>query len=257
MTALTELVARRDLLFNLTRAELTARYRTTALGVLWFLLTPLILMVVLTVVFAYVIDLGIPDYPVFVLAGLLPFTFFQVALLNAATSVTRSSGLVKRASMPRLYLPLSAISANLIHYVISLVLLLPLMLAFGVPLTPGLLLLPLAIGLAVMATAGVGLLAAGLNVAHRDVELMLSAGTRVLFYVSPVFYPISSVPEPLLPFYLLNPIAGVIAMHRSLLLAGEMPPLEVTVITTITCTLTLLAGLIVFARRQADFEDYL
>jgi lipopolysaccharide transport system permease protein len=255
MTA--DVIARRDLLFNLTRAELTARYRSTLLGVLWFVLTPLILMVVLTIIFSNFIRLGIPNYPVFVLTGLLPYTFFQVGLLNSTTSVTRAGGLIKRARMPRIYLPLAAIGANLIHYLVALVLLVPLMLAFGIALTPGLLLLPLAIALAVVAVAGLGMLTAALNVAHRDVELLVSATSRVLFYLSPVFYPLSSVPEQWQPLYLLNPMAGVIEMHRSILMTGQLPPPFVVTMAVLTCIAALILGALVFRRRQADFEDYL
>lgn len=252
-----ELISRRDLLLNLTRAELTARYRSASLGVVWFVLTPLILMVVLTVVFEYVLDLGIPNYPVFVLSGLLPYTFFQVALLNATSSISRSPGLIKRARMPRVYLPLSAIGANVIHYLVSLILLAPLMFALGVPFTPALLLLPFAIALAIAAVTGVGLLTAALNVAHRDVEMLVSAGTRILFYLSPIFYPLSAVPEPFRPLYLLNPVAGVVEIHRALLLEGRLPSLDVIVITIAVIAALLVTGMAVFSRSQRDFEDYL
>ena len=159
--------------------------------------------------------------------------------------------------MPRIYLPLSAIGANVVHFVISLVLLFPLMIAMGVPLTPALLLLPLAIALAVAVVTGAGLLSAALNVAHRDVELILSAGTRVLFYLSPIFYPLSAVPEPWQPFYCLNPVVGVIEMHRALLLEGTLPPAWLTGITVGSTAVLLVVGVIVFIRRQPDFEDYL
>ncbi len=252
-----ELVARRDLLFNLTRAELTARYRSAALGLLWFILTPLVLMIVLTIVFEYVIHLGIPNYPIFVFSALLPFTFFQVSLLNSATSVSRAPGLVKRAQLPRVYLPLAAIGANLAHYLVALLLLFPLMLVLGVPLTPALLLLPLAIAFAIAIVIGAGLLTAALNVAHRDVELLLSAGTRVLFWLSPIFYPLSAVPVEWRPIYLLNPVVGMIEMHRSLLVFGTLPPFEVMAISGLSTLVLLVAGIAVFARRAPDFEDYL
>jgi len=257
VTAFAELIGRRDLLFNLAHAELTARYRSAALGLLWFVLTPLVLMIVLTIVFEYVIDLGVPDYPVFVLSALLPFTFIQVALLNCSTSISRSPGLIKRAHIPRIYLPLAAVGANLVHFVISLVLLFPLMVAMGVPLTPALLLLPLAIGLAVAVVTGAGLLAGALNVAHRDVELILSAGMRVLFYLTPIFYPLSAVPEQWQPFYCLNPVVGVIEMHRTLLLDGSLPPAWLMGITVASTAVLLVVGVVVFVRRQPDFEDYL
>lgn len=257
MTLAAELYARRDLLLNLTRAELSARYRSTALGVLWFVLTPLVLMVVLTVVFEFVFRLKIPAYPVFVLSGLLPWTFFQVAVLNATSSVSRAPGLVKRSRIPRIVLPLAAISANVVHYLISLALLVPFMVAFAVPFTPALLFLPFAILMAIGAVTGVSLLTAAVNVAHRDVEMIVSAAVRVLFYLTPVFYPLSSVPEAWRWLYLLNPVAGIVEMHRSIVMTGQLPPAYVIVISLASTAVLLVIGTAVFLRLEPDFEDYL
>lgn len=257
MSVATDIVARRDLLLNLTRAELASRYRTATLGVAWFVLTPLVMMVVLTIVFEGVFRLGIPDYPVFVLAGLLPWTFFQVTILNSSTSVSRAPALIKRASIPRVFLPVSAVCSNLVQYLISLALLVPLMVVFGVPFQPALLLLPVAVGLATAAIGGISLITAALNVAHRDVELLANAALRVLFYATPVFYPLSAVPEQWRTIYLLNPAAGIVEMHRSLIVYGVVPPPDVIIITTITTTILVVVGIVTFARREQDFEDYL
>jgi ABC-type polysaccharide/polyol phosphate export permease len=251
------LVARRDLLFNLTRTEISARYRTTTLGFAWFVLTPLTLMVVLTIVFAHVVNLGIPNYPVFVLTGLLPWTFIQVALQDATTSVTRASGLIKRAPMPRVFLPLAAIGSNLLHYLVSLALLVPLMLLFGVPFQPTLLLLPAVIAVALIAVTGASLMTSAANVAHRDVEMLVSASMRILLYISPVIYPLSSVPEKWRTLYLLNPVAGIIELHRAVILYGTLPAPDVLVMTALTTTALAIGGVVAFRRAQPDFEDYL
>jgi ABC-type polysaccharide/polyol phosphate export permease len=250
------LVARRDLLLNLMRTEVSARYRSTALGFAWFVLTPLSMMVVLTIVFEYVVDLGIPSYPVFVLSGLLPWTFIQVALLNATTSVTRSSGLIKRAPMPRVFLPLAAVGSNVLHYFVSLALLAVLMLIFGVAFQPSLVLLPLVVAVTIVAVTGLGLITSAINVAHRDVEMLTSAALRVLFYASPVIYPLSAVPAEWRTLYLLNPAAGIIEMHRSVIVYGTLPPLDVMVITGLSTTVLTVAGVLIFRRAQRDFEDY-
>lgn len=251
------LVARRDLLLNLMRTEVSARYRSTALGFAWFVLTPLSMMVVLTIVFEYVVHLGIPNYPVFVLSGLLPWTFVQVALLNATTSVTRSSGLIKRAPVPRVFLPLAAVGSNVLHYLVSLALLAGLMLVFGVAFQPALLLLPLVIAVTIVAVTGAALITSAVNVAHRDIEMLTSAMLRVLFYASPVIYPLSSVPEQWRTLYLLNPVAGIIEMHRSVIIYGTVPPLDVMVMTALTTTVLVVTGVLVFRRAQPDFEDHL
>lgn len=93
---LRDVVGRRDLLTNMIRADLSSRYRTTTLGVLWFIVTPLLLALILSVVFTYLLELGIPDYPLFVLSALLPWTYFQMGVMAATTSVSKAIELVKR-----------------------------------------------------------------------------------------------------------------------------------------------------------------
>lgn len=251
-----ELLTRRDLFINMTRAELTARYKTTGLGFLWFLVTPLVLMVVLTVVFQHVINLGIEDYPLFVLSALLPWTFFQMAVSSATTAVSRSTTLVKRVRMPRAFLPLSTIAAAFVNFVISLVLFLVLALVLGHP--PGwhlLLLVPvLVVNLACV--VGLGLLLASLQVRYRDVEFMVSAGMRVLFYLTPLFYPLALVPEQWRPIYLLNPMAGIIELYRGVLRRNLAIDPLVVVMATLTSLACLVIGVIVFRRAEPDFDDH-
>jgi ABC-type polysaccharide/polyol phosphate export permease len=126
-TSFGEALARPDLLRNLVWAELTARYKTTAFGVLWFIVNPMVMMGIMVMIFGRIIHLAIANYPVFVLSALLPWTFFQMGLTNAASSLSRASGLVKRVRIPREFVPLSALMAELVHFLISLLMLFALM----------------------------------------------------------------------------------------------------------------------------------
>jgi len=251
-----ELIARRDLAVNLVRVELGSRYRSTVLGLAWFLLTPLIMTVVLTVVFTVVFDVGIPDYPVFVLAALLPWTFFQGALMNGTTSVRRSANLIKRARMPRLLLPIAAIASNLVLLLVSLVVLLGFMLVIGTPLHREMLLLPVAVGVSVLSVSGLTVAGAALNVPYRDVEMLANAGLRVLFYVTPVVYPLEYVPAEWRTVYLLNPMAGTVEIWRDVVVRGSVPAADVLVITIAASLALLAAGLWVFRRCEPTFEDF-
>lgn len=257
MTAgLTEVMRRRDLLVNLARADLTGRYRSTALGALWFVLMPFLLMLVLTAVFQHLIRLPIPNYPIFVFTALLPWTYFQISLSSCTTSISRSPRLVKRARIPRVFIPLSGVTANLGHFLAALLVLAVLMGVFGVPFQPLLLLLPLAVALQTVAIVGLGLITATLNVFYRDVEFLVSAGLRIMFYATPLFYPISFVPQEWRMLYLLNPMAGIVEMYRGLVLYGQPPPPDVIVMAVITSGVALLVGLTVFAHAEPHFEDY-
>src|ERR1700688_353326 len=146
-TGIGEALARPDLLRNLVWAELTARYKTTAFGILWFIVNPMVMMGIMVIIFGQVVHLTIENYPAFVLSALLPWTFFQMGLTNAASSLSRASGLVKRVRIPREFVPLSALMAGLVHFLISLLLLFALMAIMRVRVSPFIMFLPIVIGL--------------------------------------------------------------------------------------------------------------
>ncbi len=250
------MLARPDLLRNLVWAELTARYKTTGLGILWFLVNPLVMMGILIVVFGRVIQLSIKNYPVFVLSALLPWTFFQMGLTNAATSLSRASGLVKRVRIPREFVPLSTVIAGLIHFLISLLLLFALMVVMRIPFTRYMLFLPVAVVIQLTFLVGICLLAASLNVLYRDVEHILAPATQALFYCTPIFYPLSYVPQRWTRWYLLNPMAGIVEFYRDTLVLGQLPSANVVAMAVLTSAATLVTGFLIFRRLEPHFDDY-
>jgi lipopolysaccharide transport system permease protein len=251
------LAGRRDLLRNLVWAELTARYKTTTLGVIWFVLNPVLSMVIMVVVFRLFMRVDIPHYPVFVLSALLPWTFFQMGLSNASGSIPRSTGMVKKVLIPRALIPLSAIIASWIHFLISLTVLFVLMAAMSVRFTAYILYLPAVMVLQVVFLIGAGLLTASLNVFYRDIEYLLDPLLRAMFYLTPSFYPLTWVPKRFLNLYLLNPMAGIIEIYRETLIQGTFPGFTLLGITSLASVLTLVLGVITFARSEPHFDDYI
>ena len=252
-----EALARPDLLLNLVWAELTARYKTTALGVLWFIVNPMVMMGILVMIFGKVVHLDIPNYPAFVLSALLPWNFFSMAINNAASSLSRASGLVKRVRIPREYVPLSALLASLVHFLISLIMLFALMWYLRVRVSPFVMFLPIIISLHLVFLVGACLLVASLNVLYRDIEHILSPALQALFYFTPIFYPLSYVPNRWLRWYLLNPMAGIIELYRNVLVAGWPASRLVLQMAVITSVATLVAGVVLFRRLEPHFDDYI
>lgn len=248
--------AQRDLFLNLTRAGLTARYKTTGLGFLWFLLTPLILMVALSIVFQQVIRLDIPDYPLFALAGLIPWTYFQTGLGGATPSLVRSATLIKRVRLPRVLIPLAEIAGASVHFVVALALFVGLAIVFGRAPGAGLLLLPIVVAVNVVCLLGLAMLLAALQVVYRDVEFLVSMGLRVLFYLTPIFYPLAFVPDEWRLIYLLNPLAGIVESYRAALLPGATFHLEPLAIAAASSVVCLVAGIVVFRRLEPRFDDH-
>jgi lipopolysaccharide transport system permease protein len=247
----------RDLLLNLVRTELTVRYRSTVLGTLWFLLNPLLMTIILTVVFRHFVRLDVSNYTVFVLAGLLPWTLFQEGLNAASGAVTRSAALVKRSRVPRVLLVLATIGANTMHFLVSLVVLFGLMAIERVAPTRELVLLPAAIFVQLSCLTGLGLAAAGLNVLYRDVEYVLGLALRLGFYLVPVFYPVEFVPEAWRRVYLLNPMAGLIAIYRHMLIGGSPLPAHTWLGADVTSFVLLCTGGWIFWRLEPAFDDHI
>ncbi|MGE3517500.1 MAG: ABC transporter permease [Vicinamibacterales bacterium] len=247
----------RDLLLNLVKAELTARYKTPVLGMLWFLLSPLVMTAILITVFQSVIRLPIERYPVFLVAALLPWTFFQVGVSNATVAVTRSQALVKRVRIPRLLLPLSAVIASLVHFVISLAIMLLVLLAMGQrPPSLALLALPLLIVIQLFIVCGIGMATAALNVVYRDVEHIVAMVVRFSFWLTPIFYSLDHVPERWRGFFSLNPVTPLLEGYRAVLVHGQVPDAGVLVRVAAMGVALLVLGAIVFTRIDPQLDDY-
>ncbi len=228
-----ELYRFRTLIATLVVRELRARYRGSLLGFLWSFLNPLLLMLVYALVFAVYLRVPIDNYAVFLFTGLLPWLWFASSLGHAAGVIVGSGALVKRVLFPAEILPLVSVLSNLVNLLLSLPLLLLFLLAFGIRLGPALVFLPLLLSIQLVLTVGLALPLAALNVHLRDVEQILTNALVLLFFLSPILYPVDTVPVttrigdiatiPLRPLYFLNPVAGLIQSYQNIFFYGREP----------------------------------
>ena len=167
---LAELWRFRQLVFLLVSRELKVRYKRSVLGVLWTMLNPLLLMVVYAVVFTTIMPAALPNFAVFLLAGLLPWIYFSTALLQGLMSVLVNQELVRKVRVPKAVFPLSVVGSNLVNLALSLVPLFAMMLALRQPFTAALLFLPVGILVLTLFTAGATLFLASATVFFRDVR---------------------------------------------------------------------------------------
>ncbi len=247
----------RELLYFLTWRDVKIRYKQTALGVAWAVLQPLITMVIFSVIFGQLAKLpsdGIP-YPVFSYAALLPWGLFSGALQRAGTSLVTNANLLTKVYFPRLVIPISAVTAGLVDFVISFAVLLGLMLYYGIMPTWAILTIPLLVLLVVLTALAVSLWLSALNVQYRDVQYMIPFLIQAWMYASPVAYSTGLVPTgPWRVIYGLNPLAGVIQGFRWALLGGN-PPDELISISVAMVLLLLVSGLYYFRRMERTFAD--
>jgi len=248
--------AYRELLFFLTWRDVKVRYKQTALGAAWAILQPLFMMLIFTIFFgrlAGVGSAGIP-YPLFALAGLVPWTFFANAITASGNSLVGSANLITKVYFPRLIVPAAAMLAGLVDFVLAFVLLCLLMLYYRVTLTVQVLFLPVLVLLTALFALGVGTWMSALNVKYRDVRFALPFIIQLWLFVSSVILPSSSVPEKWRWLLLLNPMSAIIEGYRSALfgLPFYWPALGIASVLTVA---VLLYSLYSFGRVERSFAD--
>jgi len=189
------IAGRVELLLELVRRDVKSRYRGSVLGVAWTLLNPLIFMLVYSLVFGKFLRVQYPGHSatVFILSGLLAWTFFSQALIMATSSIVANAALVRKVAFPWAMLSVSSVIAALVNYVISLVLLVPFMLLSHKGVGPPLLAVPVLVGITFALSLGLGLMLAAGNVYLRDLQYLVNLGTLIWFYVTPIIYPFSLV----------------------------------------------------------------
>jgi ABC-type polysaccharide/polyol phosphate export permease len=263
---LQELVRYRELVRNLVVRDLKVRYRNSVLGFLWSLVNPLLMMVVFTVVFTVVAgDSSIPNFPLFVLCAILPWNFFAGSTMGAVGSIVGNAHLIKKVYFPREILPLSAVLANLVNFLLALIPLFAMMLLFQAPFTVYLLLLPVVILVQLAFTLGVAFFVSCLNVFFRDTGVIMDVVLFAWFFLTPVFYPMQKIPQSKeimgltvdvqRIMYIINPMSSIIATYRSLLYDGLPPAPDFLFRTVVTVLLILVLGYLFFARYAPRFGE--
>jgi lipopolysaccharide transport system permease protein len=248
--------AYRELLFFLTWRDVKVRYKQTALGAAWAILQPLFMMIIFTIFFgrlAGVASSGIP-YPLFALAGLVPWTFFANAITASGNSLVGSANLITKVYFPRLIVPAAAMLAGLVDFLLAFMMLVLMMVYYRVTVTVQILMLPVLILLTALFSLGVGTWMSALNVKYRDVRFALPFLIQLWLFVSSVILPSTSIPQKWRWLLMLNPMSGIIEGYRAALfgLPFDWPALGIASALTIV---VLLYAIYAFGRVERSFAD--
>jgi lipopolysaccharide transport system permease protein len=258
MLDLRELWAYRELLWVLASRDVRVRYKQAVLGGAWAVIRPLTTMAIFSVIFGAFAGIpsdGLP-YPVFVFAGLLPWTFFSGAVATSGQSLVGSSHLVSKVYFPRLIIPLASCGAAFVDFAVSTAILIGMMAWYGVGWTAHLLAAPLLVLALLLATLGVGTLLAALTVAYRDFTHLTPFVLQVWMYLTPVIFPVAAVPPQWRWLLMLNPMTGVVDGFRSAFLARPFD-LQALGISVLVSALVLALGIAYFEKVERRFADIL
>lgn len=241
------------LLMELVLRDIKIKYRRSVLGVLWTVLNPLLMMLVLYLVFSRLFRFEIENYAIYVMSGQVLFNYFQSATTDGMMAVIGNAALIKKIFIPKYMLVLAKILSCGVNLIASFAALMLVMLITGeaIPLVS-----LLSVGvmcLMMVFSLGIGLMLAAVTVKFRDVIHLYSVVCMLLFYLTPVIYPLSILPDYMKRAVYFNPLTQMIQMFRSLLIDGRVPDLGQTVYCTAAAVISLLIGIAVFRWREKKF----
>lgn len=242
----------------LTRHEFRARYRAQALGVVWSLLNPIVMMGILSVIFTRVFKSATPNFPIFMLIGLIVWQFISTAALASTAAFVSHAEIIKRTIFPRQLLPLAVMLSYGINFAIESSVLL-----IFIPIFPDafrlswtLLLVPVILGFLMLLLAGVALAVSVLNVIYRDVGYLVNTALMILYWLTPVIYPVEVITEPYQTVLKCNPLTGMLNALRGCVMTGTAPTLLMWASIVLPTLLVLAVGWVIFRHYERMVLDY-
>ena len=278
MKYLNEVWSSRELLFNLVSREVRGKYKRTVFGQLWSLVNPLALMLIYTFVFGFIFKSnpepgnpsGLDVFPLWLLCGLLPWTFFSSVVATSSGSLVANSGLIQKVSFSRIVLPLSAVGASAYNWAFEMAVLLIAISVAGGFVLPWIPLLVIAMALLAVFAAGVGLLFSILTVYFRDTEYLLTILLQFWIYLTPIIYPLSLVaresakhdgllgtPVTILGIYELNPMVHFVSLFRQLIYDNRFPDPADWLISLVWALAAIGFGMLVFRKNERNLAEAL
>lgn len=252
---LKEIYRYKYLLYNLVSRDLKVKYKGSILGFFWSLLNPLVMLFVYTLAFKYIIKVRVENFPLFFLCAFLPWSFHNISLSMSVSSIKDNASLVKKVYFPREILPLSIVFSNLIQFLLTFIILIPALLFFSIKMGFPLVAVPFIILFQTMFLIGLAYIVAALNVFFSDVKHLLEIFLQVWFWLTPIIYPASYVPEKYQFLYRLNPVVRFVEGYRDVLLYNKMPSISSLLILFITGAAVFIIGQLVFSFYNKRFAE--
>ncbi len=254
---LRELWSYRELLYFFVWRDVKVRYKQAVLGVSWVVIQPILMVTLFSLLFGRFLNApsdGVP-YAVFVLAALMPWQLFALALNQSGNSLVANQALITKIHFPRILLPIAAVLAGLIDFGVAFVVLVGLLLYHGIVPSAAVVLLPAFVLLALVTALAVGIWLSALNARYRDVQHLLPTLTLFWFFSTPIAYSSTLVPEAWRTFLGLNPMAGVVEGFRWVLLGQELTVGPMILVSFCLSVALAIGGTYYFQRTASTFAD--
>jgi ABC-type polysaccharide/polyol phosphate export permease len=238
----TSLYSYRELLKNLVLKDLKLKYRGSVFGFLWSLANPLLMILVYTAAFTYILRVRSAAFVFYLMLGLLPWTFFASSASMSTGSIIDNAGLLKSVFFPRTILPIATVLFNFAQFILTMAVFLPLMILwYRVPLSPLMLLFPVFLALQTLFTIGVAMIVATATAFFRDVRHLLEVALQALFWTMPIVYQLDQIPDKLRLVILMSPMSPFIVAYQRVFYYRQPPD---AVLWVVACTYAVGAFII-------------
>ena len=244
------------LLRELVVRDIKVRYRHSVLGLLWTVLNPLLMMTVMTIVFSTLFKSDIEHFPIYYLSASVLFSFNTESTTTAMHSMISNASLIKKVYIPKYLFPLSNVISGMVNLFFSMIAMFIVMIVTKTPFHITLLLIPIPVFYTFLFATGLGIMLSALTVFFRDIAHFYGVFTLVWMYLTPIFYPISILPDKFLKIIQLNPMYHYVSFMRELVLNGSFPSMKENLICLAIGLSMLALGLLVFYKKQDKFVLY-
>lgn len=255
MSLFNDLYKYREFLKTNVKKDIRGKYKGSFLGVLWSFINPLLSVLVYAIVFSQIMRFDIDNYVIYLITGVLPWTFFTSSINMGMTSILYNASIIKKVYFPRSILPISSVSSCLVNFLISCLVILVFVLFSGIGITIHLLWLPLIALVQYFLCLGIVFFLSAVEIFVRDLEHIINFVLSMAFYVTPILYKAEQVPEKLRLILKLNPMAYIIDAYRDIFYYGIMPDIGSLVLVFLVSIIVMMLGYKVFERLQRGFAE--
>jgi len=253
-----EIYSYREMIFNLVRKDLRGRYKGSVLGFLWTFINPLLQLLVYTVVFSVIMRAGIEKFYLFLFVALVPWIFFSTCLSAGSGIIITEKNLVVKIYFPREVIPIYFVTSSFVNMLYCFIVVFAVIIISGIPINfIALLYLPVIMLVEYILALGVCFIVSGVTVYFRDMQHIMGIFAMAWQFLTPVLYPITIVPDYLMPIFMLNPMTPVINAYRDILFYAKIPDMFTLIHAVAVGVVILIAGFLIFNKLKRRFAEVL
>ena len=245
----------RELLKSNVKKEIRGKYKGSFLGILWSFVNPLLQVAVYAIVFPYIMRIQTENYLIYLIVGIIPWTFFTTVINQGMITIRMNAGIIKKVYFPREILPISVALSGLINFLISCIIIVIFCLFGGVGITWHIVLLPFIAIIQFVLTLGIVFALSAINIYIKDTEYIIAFILNMLFYATPILYEAVLFPEKIRWILYLNPMTQVVLAYRDIFLYHQVPELSGIIYLIIVTIIIFVLGLFIFRKLEKGFAE--